>query len=63
MQLVSFHIILHSSLLTSEFSKVIYKLNSINSDILLGGQRGLDFLHDCVKHLQIEVHTQLVRDG
>ena len=26
---------------------------------LLGGQRGLDLLHDCVQHLQVEVHTQL----
>ena len=26
---------------------------------LLGGQRGLDLLHDCVKHLQVEVHAQL----
>ena len=26
---------------------------------LLGGQRGLDLLHDCLKHLQVEVHTQL----
>ena len=25
----------------------------------LGGQRGLDLLHDCIKHLQVEVHTQL----
>ena len=26
---------------------------------LLGGQRGLNLLHDCLKHLQVEVHTQL----
>ena len=26
---------------------------------LFGGQRGLNFLHDCVKHLQVEVHAQL----
>ena len=25
----------------------------------LGGQRGLDLPHDCLKHLQVEVHTQL----
>ena len=27
--------------------------------ILLGGQRGLDILHDCLKHPQVEVHAQL----
>ncbi len=26
---------------------------------LFGGQRGLDLLDDCIKHLQVEVHTQL----
>ena len=26
---------------------------------LLGGQRGLNLLHDCLKHLQVEVRTQL----
>ena len=26
---------------------------------LLGRQRGLNLLHDCVKHLQVEVHAQL----
>ncbi len=26
---------------------------------LLGGQRGLNLLHDCLKHLQVEVHAQL----
>ena len=25
----------------------------------LGGQRGLNFLHDCLQHLQVEVHAQL----
>ena len=29
------------------------------SESLLGGQRGLDLLHDCVEHLQVEVHAQL----
>ncbi len=29
------------------------------SGSLLGGQRGLDLLDDCIKHLQVEVHTQL----
>ena len=32
---------------------------TFTSGSLLGGQRGLNFLHDCVKHLQVEVHTQL----
>ena len=34
-------------------------LSIFTSVFLLGGQRGLDFLHDCLKHLQVEVHTQL----
>ena len=29
------------------------------SGSLLDGQRGLNLLHDCLKHLQVEVHTQL----
>ena len=32
---------------------------TFTSGSLLGGQRGLDLLHDCIKHLQVEVHTQL----
>ena len=32
---------------------------TFTSGPLLGGQRGLNFLHDCLKHLQVEVHAQL----
>ena len=32
---------------------------TFTSGPLLGGQRGLNLLHDCLKHLQVEVHTQL----
>ena len=34
-------------------------LSIFTSVFLLGGQRGLNLLHDCVEHLQVEVHTQL----
>ncbi len=32
---------------------------TFTSGSLLGDQRGLNLLHDCLKHLQVEVHTQL----
>ena len=32
---------------------------TFTSGSLLGGQRGLNLLHDCLKHLQIKVHAQL----
>ena len=31
----------------------------LTSVFLLGGQRGLNLLHDCLKYLQVEVHAQL----